>query len=41
MQQFAQVGGELLVVVPVLHVLLDVLEHLHHLDVGAAVLGAL
>ena len=40
-KQFVQIGAYLTVVLPVLDVLADVMEHLHDLFVGAAVAGTL
>ena len=39
-QQAGEIGGYFLLILPVFHLFLHVVEHLYHFDIGAAVLGA-
>ena len=40
-ENLGQIGLDLVIVLPVADLRLDLLKHMAHLDVGAAVLGAL
>ena len=40
-EELFQIGAHLVIVLPVAHLPLDLVKHMHHLDVGAAVLGPL